>query len=80
MAPRVTRVAECDEFLARYEACVTDKVPDESRGAMLTALASWRASWSTLARSPTTRGNLPQMCAAAADSVRTQLTGYGCDL
>lgn len=75
-----TGVVECDDFLAKYEACVADKVPEESRGAMQTALETWRGSWRTLAASPTTRGNLPQMCQAAADSARTQLTSYGCAL
>lgn len=73
-------VAECDTFLTRYEACVVDQVPEEARGAMQTALESWRGSWRTLAASPTTRGNLPSMCQAAADSVRAQLTSYGCTL
>lgn len=75
-----TGVAECDDLLLKYEACLSDKVPAESRGAMQTALESWRGSWRTLAASPTTRGNLPQTCKAAADSVRTQLTSYGCAL
>ena len=74
-----TGVAECDTFLASYEACMSERVPAEARGGMQTALESWRGSWRTLAASPTTRGNLPQMCRAAADSVRTQLTSYGCN-
>jgi hypothetical protein len=71
-------VPECDSFLARYESCLTKRMPAESRGPMQTALESWRGTWKTLASSPTTKGTLPQTCKAAADSARTQFTAQGC--
>lgn len=71
-------VPECDSFLARYESCLTKRMPAESRGPMQTALDSWRGSWKTLASSPTTKGTLPQTCKAAAESARTQFTAHGC--
>jgi hypothetical protein len=73
-----TGVPECDSFLARYESCMTERVPAESRGPMQTALETWRGSWKTLASSPTTRSTLPLTCKAAADSARTQFASHDC--
>lgn len=71
-------VAACDDFLAKYEACIA-KAPEEARPGMQTALASWRGAWRPLASTPTTHGNLERNCQAAADSVRSQLASYGCE-
>ena len=73
----MTGVAECDTFLSRYEACMT-KVPEEARGGMQTAVASWRGTWKSMAASPTTRGQLQAICQSTADSIREQLTAQGC--
>ena len=77
-SPRIG-VAACDQFLAFYRQCIA-KAPEEARGGMQTALESWQGTWRTLAASPTTQGSLEQTCQSAADSVRTQMEGYGCDL
>src|ERR1043165_1196584 len=38
-------IAECDDFIAKYEACVTGKVPEAARASYQTALKQWRESW-----------------------------------
>lgn len=72
-----TGVRECDEFLERYEACLS-QVPPEARGGMQAALETWRATWTTMARSPTTRGNLAPICARTAENAMAALAQYDC--
>lgn len=72
-------VAECDDFIAKYEACITGKVPAEARAQWNTALAQWRSSWRQLAENPQTRPSLAQACKMAAEQSRTSMKPYGCD-
>lgn len=72
-------VAECDDFIAKYEACITSKVPAEGRAQWNTALAQWRTSWRQLAENPQSRSALAQACKMAADQSRQSMKPYGCD-
>jgi hypothetical protein len=70
-------VPECDDFIAKYEAC-TDKVPEAGRAQYKDALAQWRKSWKQLAANPTTKGTLAAACRQAADSSAASWKAYGC--
>jgi hypothetical protein len=71
-------VAECDEFLAKYEACVSGKVPAAGQAALKSSLDQWRKSWKDLAANPQTKGTLAAACKTAADSAKTSMNAYGC--
>src|SRR6266576_905634 len=51
-------VPECDEFIAKYDACVSSKVPESARAQYKSAVAQWRASWKKLAENPATKATL----------------------
>lgn len=70
-------VPECDDFIAKYEAC-TDKVPEAGRAQYKDALAQWRKSWKQLAANPTTKGGLVAACKQAAESSAASWKAYGC--
>ena len=70
-------VPECDDFIAKYEAC-TDKVPEAGRAQYKDALAQWRKSWKQLAANPATRGTLAAACKQASDSSAASWKAYGC--
>ena len=70
-------VPECDEFIAKYEAC-TDKVPEAGRAQYKDALAKWRTSWKQLAANPATKGTLAAACKQAADASAASWKAYGC--
>ena len=72
-------VAECDDFLDKYEACVTGKVPAEARAQWNTTLQQWRSSWKQLADNPSTRSSLAAACKMAAEQSRQSMKPYGCD-
>jgi len=71
-------VAACDEFLKKYEACVSGKVPAAAQATFKTSLDAWRSSWKKLAETPQGKAGLATACKAAADQAKASLGSYGC--
>jgi hypothetical protein len=71
-------VPECDDFIAKYDACVSSKVPEQARAQYKSAVAQWRSSWKKLAENPSTKGTLAAACKQAAEQQATALKQYGC--
>ena len=71
-------VAECDAYIAAYEACVNDKVPATARAPYNSSLAQLRKSWHDLAANPQTRASLAQACKTAHDQAKQAMKPYGC--
>jgi flagellar hook-associated protein FlgK len=71
-------VPECDDFIAKYEACVNGKVPEAARATVKTSLETWRNSWKELAKTPQGKAGLAQACKAASDQAKTSMNAYGC--
>lgn len=71
-------VAECDDFLKKYETCVSGKVPAAAQATFKTSLDTWRSSWKQLASTAQGKAGLAQACRAAADQAKTSLSSYGC--
>jgi hypothetical protein len=72
-------VPECDDFLAKYEACVTGKVPAAARAQFESSMKQWRDSWHKLAENPQTKGTLAQACKTSLESARTSMKSFGCE-
>jgi hypothetical protein len=71
-------VAECDDFIAKYEACVNSKVPESARSMVKANLESMRKAWRDAAKTPQGKAGLAQGCKAALDQAKTTLGTYGC--
>lgn len=71
-------VAECDDFLAKYEACVSGKVPAAAQATFKTSMETWRKAWKEQAANPQTKAALVQVCKTAADQAKTSLGSYQC--
>lgn len=71
-------VAECDDFIDKYEACITGKVPEAARAQWNSTLQQWRSSWKQLAANPQTRSSLAAACKMAADQTKQSMQPYGC--
>lgn len=71
-------VPVCDEFIAKYDACVTGKVPAEARAQYQTALSQWRTQWKRMAETPQMKSALEQACRTAMDQAKAQLKTYDC--
>jgi hypothetical protein len=72
-------VPECDDYIAKYEACITGKVPAAARAQYESSLAQMRQSWRDLAANPQTRTGLAQACKAATESARQSMKQMGCE-
>jgi hypothetical protein len=70
-------VPECDEFIAKYEAC-TNKVPEIVRAQYKSAVEQWRSSWKKMAADPETKGKLAAACKQAAEQQAAAWKMYGC--
>lgn len=73
-------VPECDEYIAKYEKCIGDKVPEMARGAMKEAFDKTRASWKELAANEATKGALGDACKQAMEASKSALAAYGCEM
>ena len=71
-------IADCDDFIAKYEACVTGKVPETVRAQYKASVEQWRTSWRQLAANPQTKATLAGVCKQAAESARTTMKPYNC--
>jgi hypothetical protein len=71
-------VPECDDFIAKYDECVSNKVPEMARAQYKSAIEQWRASWKKLAENPQTKGTLASACKQAAEQQNAALKSFGC--
>ena len=71
-------VPECDDFITKYDACVSNKVPEMVRAQYKDAIARWRTEWRRMANDPNTRGQLATACKQAAEQQSAALKSFGC--
>ena len=71
-------VPECDDFITKYDACVSNKVPEMVRAQYKDAIARWRTEWRRMAADPNTRGQLASACKQAAEQQSSALKSFGC--
>ena len=71
-------VPECDDFITKYDACVSNKVPEMVRAQYKDAIARWRTEWRRMANDPATRGQLATACKQAAEQQSAALKSFGC--
>lgn len=71
-------VPECDEYIAKYEACINSKVPENIRATFKNAFDSSRKAWRDAAATPQGKAGLATACKAAQDNARATLGSYGC--
>jgi hypothetical protein len=75
---QTTGVAACDDFLKKYEACITGKVPAAQRATLQTQLDQTRKTWTDLAKNPSTKSALEGSCKQTIDQLKTAMQAYGC--
>ena len=72
-------IPECDDFIAKYDACVSAHVPEAQRAQYKESLAQWRKTWRQLAENPMTKGTLAAACKQAAVGAKNSMKSYNCD-
>jgi hypothetical protein len=71
-------VAECDDYLRKWEACLGSKVTGAAHDQVKVALDATRDGWKRAAETPEGKAGLAAACKDAADLARSQVTAYGC--
>lgn len=76
-----TGVAECDEYIKKYEACLTKIAKDAPQAApgLKTAFEAQRSSFKTAASNPTAKATLGATCKQAIETAKTSTSAYHCD-
>lgn len=72
-------VAECDEYVTKYKACLSDKVPAEAKDAMEQGMTTMVNAWKDAAKTEEGKKGLAQGCKTALDSAKTAMQAYGCE-
>ena len=78
LSAQTTGVAACDDFLKKYEACVTSKVPAAQKAAFQGQLEQMRKAWSDAAKAPGAKATLESTCKQSADQMKAAMSAFGC--
>src|SRR5687768_5457359 len=79
VSAQTTGVAACDDFLKKYEACVTSKVPEAQKAGLMNTLEQMRKTWSEIAKS-TAKTTLESVCKDTAERLKGLLSSLGCTM
>jgi hypothetical protein len=71
-------VAECDEYIQKYETCVNSKVPESARSMVKANLETMRTAWKRAAETPQGKAGLAAGCKQALEQAKTTMGSYGC--
>ena len=71
-------VAECDDFLTKYETCISGKVPAAAQATFKKSMDDWRKAWKEQAANPQTKSALAQVCKTSMEQTKTALSSYNC--
>jgi|SRR5688572_1348712 hypothetical protein len=73
-----TGVAVCDDFLEKYTACVTSKIPAAAQSAYKAQLDQTRKMWVDMGKNAGARPAMEASCKQTMDTMKTALASYGC--
>ena len=71
-------VAECDEYVAKYEACL-NKVPEAQREKLSDQMETMRKGWKAAATNPQAKSALAGGCKVALTTAKSSMSAYSCD-
>lgn len=78
LSAQTTGVAACDDFLKKYEACVTTKVPAAQKATYQGQFDQMRKAWADAARNATAKASLESSCRQMSDQMKAAMSGFGC--
>ena len=73
-----TGIPACDDFLTKYDSCVTSKLPEAQRALYKSQLDQTRKMWLDMSKNPTAKSTMEATCKQTLDAVKTSLQGFGC--
>jgi hypothetical protein len=73
-----TGIAVCDDFLTKYEACISSKVPAAQQSMFKGQFDQTRKTWSDMAKNPGAKSSLEGVCKQSIDQIKVAFQSYGC--
>jgi hypothetical protein len=73
-----TGIAVCDDFLAKYEACIVSKVPAAQKAMFKGQLDQTRRTWAAMTKNAATKSSLEDVCKQSIDQIKVAFQPYGC--
>ena len=71
-------IAECDDYIAKVEACINGKVPEAQRGVFKSSFETVRKQWKETAANPQAKEALATGCKQALDAAKQAYASFGC--
>jgi hypothetical protein len=71
-------VAECDDYVQKYTACIDSKVPESSRVMVRQQLDQMKTAWKQAAATADGKAALATGCKQATEMAKTSMQAYGC--
>lgn len=71
-------VPECDDYLTKYDKCLSEKVPEAARPQLKQSIGMMRNAWKQAASNPAAKAGLAQGCKQALETAKTAMSMYGC--
>jgi hypothetical protein len=78
LGAQTTGIAACDDFLKKYEACVTSKVPAAQKATYQSQLEQMRKAWPDAAKNAGAKAGLERACRQMSDQMKTAMASFGC--
>jgi hypothetical protein len=78
LSAQTTGIAACDDFLKKYEACVSTKIPATQKATFQGQLDQMRKAWSDAAKSPGAKAALENSCKQSSEQMKAAMPGFGC--
>lgn len=72
-------VAECDEYLTKYEKCIGSKVPEAGRAAMKSGMDQTREAWKKAAATAEGKAALGAACKTAMEAAKKATAAFNCE-
>lgn len=73
-----TGIAACDDFLQKYDTCVTSKLPEAQRATYKTQLDQTRKMWVDMAKNPSAKPAMEGSCKQTMEAIKASLQSFGC--
>ena len=73
-----TGITVCDDFLKKYETCISSTVPAAQRSMFKDQFDQTRKAWSDMAKNPATKSSLEDVCKQSVDQIKVAFQSYGC--
>jgi hypothetical protein len=71
-------IPACDDFLTKYEACITGKIPAAQQPMFKSSVDQMRAGWASAAKTPHAKPALESACKQSSEQAKVSTAAYGC--